>query len=776
MAKISKNDIQSLQDDWGLDARNGFPYSGRAVQSFIKKYLSLANNHEKEKSACIGFKNMVVYLFASKEDKAQWEITGEELWIDSVPIVISGKDKKIQITNEYGVNPYFTVAQEENNLILSFESLEKEFTAKEWEPVVEDAIFTVLVDKGVTGKWVVAKENILVKHGTKATINIKDFLTIGENRVTVQAIGSSSDAEGTLNITANLTSMYLAPAEFAWYKPFIEGEKYDLGGLTIGGNVDKTLRVAISKEGSDNVEYQDFYIGIEQHINIPYFIKDFTFPSEGTGVYKIEMWLTAPGIESEHLVYNIMCISEADKDTAQLIALSNIASKVYNYIEDNKLFDFAIYDRGKELSSPQIFTQEIIEGEEAEPTIEVLNNITTSKSIPYTTDLKIEYQGENFQLRAGIILGETIREVLYPIDNTYSYPPVAGAVFYLNPSNRNNNQGNRESIINDITKESINAEWEKMAWSEGIDGWTIDDEGRKCLFIPARSKCIIDYSPLASATENKTIELTYKVKNAADYTEPVITIKEDVIKGSKETFKGIQITPDNILLHSNNKFSLDLQQGLNLQDEVTLHIIVTIIRKYKTTYGNLCQIYVNGIKARSFEFENDDSWESNAKIVLGSQTADLYIYTLRDYNKGFEKENSEKNYINSLTSPEDKTAMFELINNIRYIDIQSNKSSIHYDNVYGKFNTMEVEMLDNAKLPQHGLLKEYSAYCNVEFKFVDLPNYYKEKVWNFILKNCKIEGQGTTSMNYWLWNLRFRIDKSGDIVIIYPDGQEIILN
>ena len=36
MAKISENRIPDINADWGLDTENGLPYSGKAVQEFIK--------------------------------------------------------------------------------------------------------------------------------------------------------------------------------------------------------------------------------------------------------------------------------------------------------------------------------------------------------------------------------------------------------------------------------------------------------------------------------------------------------------------------------------------------------------------------------------------------------------------------------------------------------------------------------------------------------------------------------------------------------------------
>ena len=37
---VSYNPIESIKEDWGLDERNGFPYSGESVQRFIKESLN----------------------------------------------------------------------------------------------------------------------------------------------------------------------------------------------------------------------------------------------------------------------------------------------------------------------------------------------------------------------------------------------------------------------------------------------------------------------------------------------------------------------------------------------------------------------------------------------------------------------------------------------------------------------------------------------------------------------------------------------------------------
>ena len=37
---VSNNDILNMSQDWGRDSSNGLPYSGRAVQKFLKEKLN----------------------------------------------------------------------------------------------------------------------------------------------------------------------------------------------------------------------------------------------------------------------------------------------------------------------------------------------------------------------------------------------------------------------------------------------------------------------------------------------------------------------------------------------------------------------------------------------------------------------------------------------------------------------------------------------------------------------------------------------------------------
>jgi hypothetical protein len=92
---------------------------------------------------------------------------------------------------------------------------------------------------------------------------------------------------------------------------------------------------------------------------------------------------------------------------------------------------------------------------------------------------------------------------------------------------------------------------------DGVDGWTVDGDKknqRKALVLPAASSCNINYQPLASADTDtsKVFDFVYKVKNVSDYTQPIITICDNV---ASDDFVGIKIFPTKVLVHSNFKKS-----------------------------------------------------------------------------------------------------------------------------------------------------------------------------------------------------------------------------
>lgn len=741
-------EITNIQEAWE-------GHSGSEVEGFVKRYLSLGNiaNEERWGAALFDQQEMAFVGFKDEDDKAKYRETRDKSLIvgSPVPFSFSGTVNQLKVINEMDSgNLYFTTQAKEAILKCSFLSQEKGITDSAWSDVNEDFEVTVSIDKGNTGVFEPLITSQSVLNGNTFTFDVRNNIATGANRVRVSAKGVDTGATGAFTYTVNLTTMYLAPSNFTWYLPFVEGNSYNLGGLNIGGNLQKLLRIKVTKEESYIKEYE-INIGTAIYTSTAYVYDELEFPTAGTGVYNVEMWLDANGLESEHLSYNIICVSEADKFTAQLVSISDAPKSVYNSAE-NKLFNYCIYNQGKTSGSPHITIDSIINTNKTNIKSETLANVSTATALEYKEAIEIETEEANVQLSVTMTYGNS-QQVVYQVDNSKAFPATKDAVFYLNAAQRSNSQEDRESIVNAINSEKYTATWTKMGWSK--DGWTEDDGGRKCLHIPAFSKVDINYQPLADISKPITLEFVFKVSNASDYDDPIITICNDATSSS---FQGIKITPKNICAHTRN-LKDSKKQDYNLLDEKVLDVIVTIVPNYKTNYGNLAQIYCNGTKVRSFEFTSLSEWDTKANIVLGNNTADLFLYKLRVYHKGFDKADAMQNYLNSLPSAE-REAVYKLL-----MSVTDDSYSLDYDTcVKNGKNTMVIEMLNGKDIPSL-LNQEEDLLCNLRINIHniiegELDEEMEELLTGKNITNQVIEGQGTTAMTYGRWNFRWKLDKA----------------
>ena len=725
--------------------------SGNQVESVVKQTLN-----EKIGAEYFDPTTNTKLNFKDADTLAEWLTTGDDSLIQSrLPYNFTGTMYQVKIISEMpSKNLYFTTQAEKAEITVSFVSQKKGVTDVSWQDIVEDYNVSVYIDRGSTGAFTPLILDQFVMNGKSFTFDVRRALATGTNRIRIVAVGSESadKTQGSDVFIVNLTSMYLAPSNFTWYKPFIEGETYILGGMNIGGSgLNKILKIKVSKEGYEKLYEIPYGTGI--NTDTAYTFNGLEFPSAGTGVYNVELWLDANGLESDHLSYNIICVSQSDKFTAQLVAIGSPSKTVFNF-SDNKLFEYSIYNGGTATGSPHIKVSSLVN---TNPTVlidEDLVGVATAFPLTYTASLEIEMEDESasLQLEAHMTYGNG-QKIVFPVDNSKSYPATTGAVFYMNPSSRSNAQSNREKVINSITGEEIDAVFTRMAWTDGTDGWTTDEEGRKCLKLPAGCTMDLAYQPMASVAQ-KTIELVYKVKNAADYDEPIFSICSDV---NNHNFRGIIIRPKNILIHSRDLNVNDSLQDYNTTDEETLHVLITIIPNYKTNYGNLAQIYVNGDKVRSFSFETADRWDVAANMKFGSNTADTYWYKARVYNKGFEMYDASKNTINSLATTAEKEAMKAKME--APLDDSYNLS--YDDCVKNGLNTMVIEILDQDQtIPS--ISNPSAKQCNL---WVNIHNTEKGELdADFArlfsgekIENQEIEGQGTTAMTYARWNFRWKL-------------------
>lgn len=745
MSKINNNQIADLDTDWGNDG-SGVPYSGASVQSFIKKYLRKAENASNEIASVVNLVNKkagafyvepdtgLFVIFRDEESKNSYIADGDESGVIG-KFALGGAESETvyMMTVNTPKDTYsFTSSSEKMEITSGFTSRVKYTDDEGYIEFKESALFSVSVIKSGSESVVVSSGNI-VKNGGTFTFDVKPYVGNGDNTVIITAEGLVSASRGVTAVTVGVTSMALLPMDFKWNVPFVEGKSYALGGLKVLGTLDKKLHINISGNGY-NKKYE-VPIGTAQYDDVAYNFDGMEHPSE-TGVYKVEIWIEAvdSGITTEVLSYNIMCVSAEDTATAQLICMNDVTTEALNYSE-SKLFSYAVYNGGASTATPSFTIQkdaDIITDSEQTASTSVIHEYSYSFMLPFPEDAT--------QINVLAKFGNE-QTAIITLKNDATLAPVAGYSFYMDAATRTNGDDSREYFINEVNQEGVPATWKDMAWVNGMDGWTTDDNGNKCLLIPALSNTVVDITPMKNVS-TVTIEMLYKVSNVSDFSEDIITI----LKDTTESWMGMKIKPTNITLHSQSLFSEDVKQGYNTRDEEIVHLVVTIVSNY-AGIGNVAMIYVNGVKKCSFEWANGDTFANDGALKLGSTTADLYLYKMRVYGFAFSWQQARQNYIASIMDMVQKTNIKK-----KEDSVLNDANEIDYDKVYGVYNTMVVELPKGASLPNrknnpsNDAIKGTNLYINI----IQDPTCSIQGDW----LNIPLEGQGTTAMTYYRWNLR----------------------
>lgn len=167
----------------------------------------------------------------------------------------------------------------------------------------------------------------------------------------------------------------------------------------------------------------------------------------------------------------------------------------------------------------------------------------------------------------------------------------------------------------------------------------------------------------------------------------------------------------------------------------------------------MCHIFVNGVLKREFSFNTSDTFGNGSSyIILGSNSSDLYVYNIRYYDTAFSFAAAHQNYVAALSDSVEKANETaheaEVLNESKEVDFETVRNS-------GKVNYFVMEMPENVTVPRYRYwTKDQKTQSTLEMHFGGHP------LWDWKLVGVETSGQGTTSMNYYRWNFRWRIDKS----------------
>ena len=762
MAKTSTNNIQNLDDDWGNDPDVNLPYSGEAVQTFIKSYL-----RNVTAAAYFDPTNYTMYFFASQEDRDSFinDTSQTTLPVFSCPMSFSSTLYRVDITNNTGSTVINTATNAGRlNLSTTFMVQTKSITDPAWNDTQTGCFVTIYIDRGLTGNYVPLTERILYPAGSTVAMDVFSYLVNGANRVKFQFEAEDGTVTQALVYTVNLAELYVELFDNYWYIPVIENDEASrtLGGFRIAGAGYKVLHIGIFNSDGTRAVAEDLTTNIGNtniYANRPYYYQIASgnpILDLQTGVYTAKVFVATTALESEPIEYQFMFVAAEDVNTAKLVCVNNVADKIFNYSSAN-VCSYSVYDGTASRTSLTASFYQKYGGSVVNTETQPLVNIpTSSEQVLAYSVLWPDIQGDDYSVEFVLTLDTAHDGAEIPIDNSTVFPPTRDYDFYMLSANRNNSQSNKDKFVNLVNDSELQASWTDIDFANGVDGWTVDENNRACLRIPAKTRVRLPYSAFNLLSgDNQTFEICYKVANVADYDENVITISPNPTEAG---FKGIRIKPTNITVHSlaDSGSDNDAKRGVSLCDDETVHFALAISRNYEGNRNkNIVKGYVyDGCKNFMFDYSGSQDWAGfNGDLVIGSDYSDVFIYFIRHYPTALSDAQIQVNYINSLQTIQDRERTDARFTSV----VDSGGTVIDYEAVKNNgFNYFVINMTQGDGVPSaaNHWEKDTKGVSTIEMHYGEHPE------WDWKIEGVETMGQGTTSMNYYRWNIRWRIDKS----------------
>lgn len=722
----NNNEIPNINTDWQ-------GYSGKSVQDFIKKMIRQTISELGGKFGHVTYESGQMRFYDTDGGTSLGAVT------------ITGTSYTVNVETNHKSNNIVVLTSDISSIITltpTTESIEFGSTVKEDFP--EDYTFKLEIDSG-QGYIDRTPTNNIIKNGESVDVEIRRYLTTGINKVRIVVTGATSGQPKTLVFSVTLTSLSLN-VEHPWHQVWMQGNNYFVQNIYFSGNIQKTLHIKVG-----DAEYTQDYSASTQYVNVPTTFDLTNYTPTESGVVPLEIWMTGEGVETQHIYYQIMYVTDADKGNISLICFNNIPNKVYNFTQED-LVQYSVYNIG----SVNTLVKALYDGKQ-EILLENSENITSN--IIYTLSLSLQIDTdllEGIRLYVEVSGNGVSKNTEIIVDNSNAFIATPGAKFYMNSSLGSNSTSDRDKIINSAPISEgfdaiYDATWSGFTFSK--DAWDYDQDGNRALVIKAGSTLKIpNLKPLRTTTDQSTtFEIMYRASAIADYDTPIFTCI-DTETYNKDTSVGIIIFPTRILIISKETRNEVFQQLLLGEDRIN-HIVISFQKKFGGKANNLCRIFINGVENVTFTYKDTDTFYPNTAlqyggIVAGQSSTDTYIYIMRIYNKGFEEQDVRANFLNAVI----ESANFNRLGFKADNNVLDGNSIDYYMVKKAGFNTYVVET--DQPLPSLKNPVSYSKGVNIHLEYNDHPE------WNVSIYDAPLDRQGTTSSLYMWANLRSKIKKA----------------
>lgn len=740
---VSYNPIESITEDWGLDIRNGFPYSGESVQEFIKKQLNLraTTDQVKKLEKALAGKAGVFYLdnvskryliFADEASKEAYlaDPKKTELILGSInagsgddggySAIINLESKMYNIISLGTVGNYIDFTFQVNN--------------KSGMPTGEPVICTYTFRKASMKQTVVEQYSA----GRSIHFNIDKYLSEGTNQITVSIQGITSMATVAVGITYQVVKLSLTcNYDIAQVFNLSNGAKTLAAEFSISGYGTKTLEWYIDGEklAFDNITDE---VVNESATRTKYIqLSDL---QEGVHSLQVRAYTTVEGEVfysdteyREFMVYNGVA-------KTPLIAISMTVPSVYGIITTKRLYSMQQY-----VSYVLNFATYNQKGSTVEVVVKlggvqqgslISENGTTNQITLFPTksgDTSIEF-----------IIGETSYTLGAEIaQSAISVSEITNALqLDLHAQGKSNNATDKDSWAYG----NYEGVFTGFNWNN-TSGWV-----NGALHINAGASFDINLAPLGvnPASLGKTIEIEFASTNVNDDDAVLLDLRNS--DGA-----GLLITATNVKLVSQAGVTIET----SYKDNEFIRVAFVINKTSGVTNKCMSFIYVNGIVSRGVAWASTDRYTSDALLhFTGTTRAEMLLKSLRIYDMALTNDQVLNNFMLYRDTAAEMIEVYDR-NNV----YAENSNTFDYEKMMSRLPVMIV----TGDIPTLESTSDKNTQITVDIEYYNLQDQSR----SFKMKNAAMRPQGTSSMGYPKKNFRIYTQKRDDTVLYNANGEVV---
>jgi hypothetical protein len=697
--KLSYNSIQSKDEDWELDVRNGLKYSGESVQKWLKEQLDGKGGDFYYDATTTKY-----LVFADR--------TNRELYLENpeahADLLIGTFDAPANYTAEI-----YMVTPATNTILKGATGNYIDFTfdikSKSGASTGDAVVATFTINNGGNKKSITQIYNA----GTSVHFLIDQYLSEGTNTVSVTISGRNTLAATTAASIFNVVDLELTST--LDFSQAVQKGEY--------------LAVPYTLEGA-GVKYLEWYVDgvkLAEVDSIPELkvsrTKNIDTAGIAAGKHNIQAraYITNNGENyySETLYFDFY-VRQSETATAVLLGVvlaapaigTGISLDAVQYADLN--YKLAVYDsRNRALSVDLADNGTVVQSIQMQPgTVEALTYAPTTSGthvLTFTADQATATISADVE-ESSIGISEATDSLLLKLSAK-------------GRSNSETNPGTWTFTPDEQGAEPVTTSFTGFAWNEQ-SGWN-----NGALVIPAGAGIDINLAPLSGrpSQTGRTIEIDYETSNIEDDDAAVVNLV------NSGTGAGLTITASTARLKSSG--GAEVNTKYRGGDRVHLAFIIN-----RTSGDNAKLMFIvnNGILERAASFAGTDSFNVTDNLHIGSNGCTVKVHSIRVYDKSLSVEESFGNYAI------DSDNILEIANRNDILNDVS--GAIDADKVNAKIPIM---IITGDMQPIFDATdKSTTVYVDMEYRNLQDPTK------NFTATHVRMRPQGTSSLGYPRKNLR----------------------